>query len=169
MKNNSISRMLTAAGSMMVVCVVLALGTSAVAQEPIQGSWIFTLSSSPGGGPPFSAVASFAAGGVFLATGQGDRAIGASDHPVSELHGSWERITANRYGSTTYFFALDPATGHAVGMLQTNQVFRLTSRNTLEGAANASFCDLQGENCVPIPGVSTVTGKRMIVQNQPPL
>jgi hypothetical protein len=69
---NSISRILTATGSMMVVCVVLALGTSAVAQEPIQGSWIFTLSSSSGGGPPFTAVASFAAGGVFVATGQND-------------------------------------------------------------------------------------------------
>jgi hypothetical protein len=169
MKNKSISRMLTAACPMMVVCGVLALGASAVAQEPIQGSWIFTLSSSPGGGPPFSAVASFATGGVFLATGQNDRTLGTGDHPASELHGSWERIRGDRYGSTTYFFALDPTTGQAVGMLQTNQVFRLTSRNTLEGAANASFCDLQGENCVPIPGVSTVTGKRMIVKDLPAL
>jgi hypothetical protein len=167
---NSISRMLTATGSMLVVCVVLALGGSAVAQEPIQGSWIFTLSSSVGGGPPFSAVASFAAGGVFLATGQNDRAMGgALDHPVSELHGRWKRIRGDRYGSTTYFFALDPMTGQAVGMLQTNQVFRLTSRNTLEGAANANMCDLHGENCTPIPGVSTVTGKRMIVKDLPNL
>jgi hypothetical protein len=167
---NSISRTLTATGSMMVVCVVLALGHSAAAQEPIQGSWIFTLSSSAGGGPPFTAVASFAAGGVFLATGQNDRAMGgALDHPVSELHGRWERIRGDRYGSTTYFFALDPTTGQAVGMLQTNQVFRLTGRNTLEGAANVSVCDLHGENCTPIPGVSTVTGKRMIVKNLPPL
>ena len=168
MKNKSISRMLSAAGPMMVVCVVLALGASAVAQEPIQGSWIFTLTPGPEGGPagpgPFSAVASFAAGGVFIATGQNDRGV----VPVSELHGSWERIRGDRYGSTTYFFAFDP-TGHAVGMLQTNQVFRLTSRNTLEGAANASFCDLQGQNCVPLPGVSTVTGKRMIVENLPTL
>ena len=88
---------------------------------------------------------------------------------MSELHGTWERITANRYGSTTYFFALDPTTGLAVGMLQTNQAFKLTSKDTLVGSANASFCDLQGENCVPIPGVATSTGKRMILVNQPPL
>ena len=160
---NSISRMLTAAGSMMVVCV-LALGASAAAQEPIQGSWIFTLTPPSGGGDPFSAVASFAAGGVFLATGQNDRGVA----PVSELHGIWKRIAENRYGSTTYFFAFDP-TGHAVGMLQTNQVFQLTKRNELIGAANLSMCDLHGENCTPLPGVSTVTGKRMIVTDLPTL
>ena len=136
---------------------------------PIEGSWILTLSSSPGGGPPFTAIASFGAGGVFIATGQNDRGLGAGDHPASELHGTWERMPGNSYGSTTYFFALDPTTGQAVGMLQTNQAFKLTSKDTLVGSANASFCDLQGENCVPIPGVSTSTGKRMIVQNQPPL
>jgi hypothetical protein len=170
MKNKSLSRILKASSPILVVCacVVMTLGASAMAQAPIQGSWIFTLTPGPEGGPAgagaFSAVASFAAGGVFLATGQNDRAV----VPVSELHGSWERITRDRYGSTAYFFAFDP-TGHAVGMLQTNQVFQLTSRDTLVGAANASLCNLQGENCVPLPGVSTVTGKRMIVKDLPPL
>jgi hypothetical protein len=164
MKNKSISRMLRAASPMLLVCVVLALSASAVAQAPIQGSWIFTLTPPPGGGDPFSAVASFADGGVFVATGQNDRGVA----PVSELHGSWERIARDLYGSTTYFFAFDP-TGHAVGMLQTNQVFRLTRRNTLVGAANLSLCDLQGENCAPLPGVSTVVGKRMIVKDLPNL
>lgn len=168
MKNKWISRTLKTASPVLVVCVVLALGASASAQAPIQGSWIFTLTPGPEGGPagpgPFAAVASFAAGGVFLATGQNDRGV----VPVSELHGSWERIARDLYGSTAYFFAFDP-TGHAVGMLQTNQVFHLTSRNALIGAANASFCDLQGENCVPLPGVSTVVGKRMIVKDLPNL
>ena len=68
MKHESISRILTAATPMLIVCVVLALGATAVAQDPIQGSWIFTVTPAPGGPPPFSAVASFAAGGVFLAT-----------------------------------------------------------------------------------------------------
>jgi hypothetical protein len=168
LKNRSISRVLKFASPILVVCVVLAFGVPAVAQARIQGSWIFTLTPGPEGGPagpgPFTAVASFAAGGVFLATGQNDRGV----VPVSELHGSWQRIAPDLYGSTTYFFAFDP-TGHAVGMLQTNQVFHLTSRNTLVGAANASFCDLQGENCVPLPGVSAVVGKRMIVKDLPNL
>ena len=38
MKNESISGMLKAAGPILVVCVVLTLGASAVAQAPIQGS-----------------------------------------------------------------------------------------------------------------------------------
>jgi hypothetical protein len=162
MKHNLISRISMAAASRLIVCVVLALGASAAAQEPIQGSWIFTLTPPTGGGSPFSAVASFAAGGVFLATGENDRAVA----PVSELHGSWERIIGNRYGSTAYFFAFDP-TGHAVGMLQTNQVFQLTSKNELVGLANLNVCDIHGGNCTPLPGVSTVTGKRMIVQGLP--
>jgi hypothetical protein len=161
MKHNSISRILTAAMPILIVCVVLALGASAGAQEPIQGSWIFTLTPAPGGPPPFSAVASFAAGGVFLATGSDDRV-----NPASELHGTWERITQNRYGSITYFFVFDP-TGHAVGMLQTNQIFQLTSKNALVGVGDLSVCDVHGENCTPIPGLSTITGKRMIVQNLP--
>jgi len=38
MKHESISRILTAATPMLIVCVVLALGATAVAQDPIQGS-----------------------------------------------------------------------------------------------------------------------------------
>jgi len=161
MKHKSISRILTAGMPMLIVCVVLAVSAAAAAQEPIQGSWIFTVTPAPGGPPPFSAVASFAAGGVFLATGSDDRVI-----PASELHGSWARIRENRYGSTTYFFVFDP-TGHAVGMLQTSQVFQLTSKNELVGLVNSSVCDIHGENCTPLPGLGTLTGKRMIVKDLP--
>jgi hypothetical protein len=62
--------------------------------------------------------------------------------------------------------AFDSA-GIATGMLQTNQVFQLTSKDELVGLANLNVCDIRGENCTPLPGVSTVTGKRMIVQNLP--
>ncbi len=161
MKHTSISRILTAATPMLIACVVLALGASAAAQEPIQGSWIFTVTPGPGGPPPFSAVASFAAGGVFLATGSDDRV-----NPASELHGSWERIPRNRYGSTTYFFVFDP-TGHAVGMLLTHQVFQLASKNALVGVGDLSVCDLHGDNCAPLPGISTIAGKRMIFTKIP--
>jgi len=84
MKHKSISRILTAGMPMLIVCVVLAVSAAAAAQEPIQGSWIFTVTPAPGGPPPFSAVASFSAGGVFVATGSDDRV-----NPASELHGSW--------------------------------------------------------------------------------
>ena len=161
MNHKLISRILTAAAPMLIACIVLAVGVSAAAQEPIQGSWIFTVTPAPGGPPPFSAVASFAAGGVLLATGEDDRV-----NPASELHGSWDRIPGNRYGSTTYFFVFDP-TGHAVGMLLTHQVFQLTSKNDLVGVGDLSACDVHGQNCTLLPGNSTITGKRMIVTDLP--
>jgi hypothetical protein len=67
---------------------------------------------------------------------------------------------------TAYFFVFDP-TGHAVGMLQTSQVFQLTSKNELVGLVNLSACDIHGENCTPLPGLGTLTGKRMIVKDLP--
>jgi len=162
MKHNSISRILTAATPMLIVCIVLALGAAAAAQDPIQGSWLLVVTPPPGAGSPFSAMGSFAAGGVFLGTGEGDRAV----HPVSEVHGSWERITGNRYGSIAYLYAFD-STGHPVGMLQNHQVFQLTSKNELVGYAVVNFCDIHGENCTPFPGVGTLTGKRMLVTDLP--
>jgi hypothetical protein len=161
MKLKSISRILTAVTPMLMLCVVLSLGATAAAQEPIQGSWIFTVTPAPGGPPPFSAVASFAAGGVFLATGEDDRV-----NPASELHGSWDRIPGNRYGSTTYFFVFD-LTRHAIGMLLTHQVFQLTSKNDLVGVGDLSACDVHGQNCTLLAGISTITGKRMIVTDLP--
>ena len=87
MKHNSISRILTAATPMLIVCIVLALGAAAAAQESIQGSWILVVTPPPELASPFSAITSFAAGGVYLATGENDRGVA----PGSELHGSWER------------------------------------------------------------------------------
>ena len=65
---------------------VMAQGIAA----PVEGSWIFFLTPPPEGGPAgnnsFTALVSFAAGGVWLGTGTNDRIA-----PVSELHGVWER------------------------------------------------------------------------------
>ena len=78
-----------------------------VLSSPIEGSWIFTIERI-NQGFSFTAVASFTAGGVFLATGSIDRL-----NPISPLHGSWKRTDSHRFDSTTYFFAFDPA-GNAV-------------------------------------------------------
>lgn len=162
MKHNSISRILTAATPMLIVCIVLTLSAAAAAQDPIEGSWLLIVTPPPGAGSPFSAMSSFAAGGVFLGTGEGDRGV----HPVSEVQGSWERITGNRYGSIAYLYAFD-STGHAVGMLQNHQVFLLTGKNELIGYAIVSACDIHGENCTALPGLGTLTGKRMIIRGLP--
>jgi hypothetical protein len=123
---------------------------------PIEGSWILSIDAGP---VYFTAVGSFSAGGVFSGTGSLDRI-----NPVSTLMGSWKRTGANRFDSTAYFFAFDPA-GNAVAMLKTNQTFHLNSRNQLVGAALVFSCNLEGENCVSVsPEPSKVTGKRVVVE-----
>ncbi len=126
--------------------------------SPIQGSWIFSIDRY-NQGTTFTAVASFAAGGVFLATGSGDRI-----DPISPLYGTWKHTGRNRYDSTTYFFAFDPA-GHPVAMIKTNQVFHFKSRNTLVGSGVGFACNLQGQNCVSVPAVSIhIKARRVIVE-----
>jgi hypothetical protein len=100
---------------------------------------------------------------VFLATGSNDRV-----NPVSPLYGSWQCIRRHRFSSTTYFFAFDPANpnGAAVAMLKTNQVFQLKNRDELVGAGDLSSCDLQGRNCVNIPGGTIqIRGRRIVPEN----
>ena len=124
--------------------------------SPIEGSWIFSVDAGP---VSFTALASFSAGGVFFGTGSLDRV-----NPVSTLTGSWKRSGPNRFDSTSYFLAFDPA-GNAVAMLKANQVFQLKGRNELVGAALVYSCNLQGENCVSVsPTPSKVTGRRVLVE-----
>jgi hypothetical protein len=131
-------------GAFTVIALVLpALNSTVSAQtgspSAIEGSWILT-NERINQGFTFTALASFTAGGVFLATGSIDRL-----NPISPLHGSWQRTDANRFDSTTYFFAFDPA-GNAVAMIKTNQVFQLTNENELVGSGVGYACDLQGQN-----------------------
>ena len=126
------------------------------AASPIEGSWILSIDA---GTVSFTAFASFSGGGVFSGTGSLDRV-----NPVSTLMGSWKRTGPNRFESTAYFFAFDPA-GNAVAMLKTNQIFYLNGRNELAGASLVFSCDLQGEHCVSVSSEpSKVTGKRMVVE-----
>jgi hypothetical protein len=92
-----------------VTILALAIGginAAAVAQAPglsapIEGSWIFTITGTQDPTLSFTAVSSFAAGGVFVATGSNDRI-----NPVSPLYGSWNRIGPNSFGSTTFLLRL---------------------------------------------------------------
>src|SRR5689334_25167186 len=60
---------------------------------PIEGTWILTIDR-VSQGFSFSALQSFTAGGVTLATGTADR---TAPPPISPLYGSWRRTGHNRY------------------------------------------------------------------------
>ncbi len=131
---------------------------------PIEGSWIFAVTRINDLPASFTAVASFTAGGVFLATGSNDHL--SSPGPVSPLYGSWKRTERNLYISTTNFFAFRPDTGEAVFMLKAVQTFKLTSCDELVGVGEAWACDVQGQNCqrTPIADI-TIKATRIIPQN----
>jgi hypothetical protein len=157
-----------ALGKLLSVFSIVALSgagltPSAVAQDDrrrgngsqIEGSWILKNERINQQGFTFTAVASFAAGGVW-------QAVGSIDPQNSPLYGSWERTRQNRYDSTSYFFVFDPA-GNAVAMIKVNQTFELTTRDELIGSGVGFACNLQGENCVSVPEVTIrITGRRIV-------
>jgi hypothetical protein len=76
-----------------------------------------------------------------LATGSLDKL-----NPISPIYGSWKRTGHNRVAVTVYFFLFDPL-GNPVGMLKTNETFRLNGQNKLVGSGSSFVCDVDGENC----------------------
>jgi phosphate/sulfate permease len=153
--------------SAVLAAVVASISPSATAQEgsavsaPIEGSWVFSITRINDVPVSFTAVASFTAGGVFLATGSNDHLN--SPGPVSPLYGSWQRTEGNLYLATAQFFAFRPDTGQAVIMLRAVQTFKMTSRNELVGVGEAWACSVQGQDCqrTPIADI-TITATRII-------
>jgi hypothetical protein len=127
---------------------------------PVQGTWLNTITRINQGGATFTAVVSFAGGGVWQATGSDDHQNGG----VSTLFGSWKRIGENLYSSRAYFFAFDPS-GNPVVMLRVDQVQRLVNKNQLEGVGKSYACSLQGngKDCVRAPEADiTFTADRVV-------
>src|SRR5215467_5556955 len=91
---------------------------------PIEGTWIFTIDR-VSQGFSFSALQSFTAGGVTLATGTVDR---TPPPPISPLYGSWRRTGRNSYSAAICFFAFDPA-GNAVAMIKTIETFQMVDKD----------------------------------------
>jgi hypothetical protein len=130
----------------------------------IQGTWLTAITRINQTGANFTAVVSFAAGGVWQATGANDRLNGG----VSPLYGSWGRIKGNRYSSTAYFFAFDPS-GNPVVLLRVDQTYKLNNQNQLEGVGEGYVCSLQGngQDCVRTPEVDiSFTADRIVPPGQ---
>ena len=127
---------------------------------PIEGTWIMTIHR-VNQGITFSALQSFTAGGVTLATGTVDR---TPPPPISPLYGSWKRTGHNRYAATICFFLFDDA-GNALGMFKTPSSFRMEDDNHLTGSGTGLACDVNGDNCVDINSTTiTFTGKRLMAE-----
>jgi|SRR5215471_15331840 len=153
--------------SAILAASVAGLSTAAKAQDersglaaPIEGTWILNIHRVTQGFT-FSALQSFTAGGVTVATGTVDR---NPPPPISPLYGSWRRIEDNSYAATICFFIFDSA-GNALGMIKTNETFRLTDDNHVTGTGEAFLCDINGDNCVGVNLPITITGKRLIAQS----
>ena len=133
-----------------------ARGSSQGVDDPIEGSWICKIDR-VGQGDSFTALTSFTAGGVVVATGSMDKV-----NPISPVYGSWKRTGSNRVAVAIYFFLFDPV-GNPVGMLKTNEIFLLNGRKQLRGAGSSFVCDVEGHNCSNhgTEALIAITGKRI--------
>jgi hypothetical protein len=110
----------------------------------------------------FTALQSFTAGGVTLATGTADR---TPPPPISPLYGTWKRVGENSYATSLSFFIFDEA-GNAVAMLQNYETFHLNAHDHIVGTGEAYLCDTNGDNCVNANSPITFTGKLMNAQHR---
>jgi hypothetical protein len=149
---------------------LLAVGPLAVAQSgpgdsqggqaaSIEGTWILSIHRVPQG-ITFSALQSFTAGGVTVATGTIDR---TPPPPISPLYGSWRRAGDNTYVASICFFVFDAA-GNALAMIKTPEAFQMVDDNNLTGSGTGFVCDINGDHCVNINSTIAITGKRLIAQ-----
>jgi hypothetical protein len=130
----------------------------------IEGTWIFSIHRVVTG-INFTALQSFTAGGVTLATGSGDRLPAPTmrpySPPISPLYGSWRSVDDNTYVATINFFAFDSA-GNPVAMIQNTETLRLKDDNTITGTGTAFQCYVDGSNCMVLPPFAiSFCGKRL--------
>ena len=126
---------------------------------PIEGTWIMQVHRVQQN-ISFTAMQSFTAGGVAVATGTIDR---IPPPAISPLYGTWKRIGGNRYANSLSFFIFDGA-GNAVAMLQNYSTFELNADDEIVGTGEAYVCEPTGDNCVDTNTSITFTGKRMNAQ-----
>jgi hypothetical protein len=169
---NPIRFAITLAGAVLCALPNLAIAQSGPGDSQggqaaaIEGTWIVSIHRTVTG-VTFSALQSFTAGGVTLATGSGDRLPAPTSPPysppISPLYGSWVRTDNNTYAVVICFFLFDSA-GNPAGMIQTPETLHVTGDNSLVGTGSGLFCDVNGDNCVNINSPITITGKRLIAQ-----
>jgi hypothetical protein len=131
----------------------------ATTDSQIVGTWLFTITPPAAAGfAPFTALASFARGGVFLGSTQNDQ-----QPPLTGAQqGTWKRTGDHEFSSTQISFAQ----GAQTFTFKVNAVYHLEDGkpNQLEGVGQLSICDASVNNCHPLPGCATIQGKRLEVE-----
>jgi hypothetical protein len=156
-----VRRLLMAPLGLLLVTALLAAAKAqaqdgAVQRRPVEGSWIATVKAL-NGSFSFTALVSFAAGGVWLATGSNDRII-----PNSPLYGSWKHKGDNRFLATADFFTFD-SIGNAIAMNHIVQEAELKHDGELVVVGEFSVCDVQGESCQRTPQADfSFTARRIV-------
>jgi hypothetical protein len=130
--------------------------------EPIEGTWLVTVTPPPGGPPAYFGIASFARGGVM--TTAPDPSVGPG--VTSTGQGSWEKAFPGQFTSTHMAFIYG-AGGAIVSTIKINSTYRTTGKNLFDGFGQLQICDATGNNCffpgspgVP-PGCATLHGTRL--------
>jgi hypothetical protein len=117
----------------------------------IEGAWFETIST-PQGVPLFTALQSFAAGGV--------TSTAATLGPTSGC-GSWKLVDNETYVVSWYFFVLSSPSSS----VRVNATLKVSNDgNSIKGTATSFNCDQNGDSCVVNPGLVNVAGKRVIAQ-----
>ena len=126
---------------------------------PIEGTWTLSIHRVVTG-IDFTALQSFTAGGVVVATGSIDKTLLPG---ISPLIGSWKTADENSYFATLCAFVFDP-TGKPLFMIKTNETFHLSDDDTIiSGNGTAFQCNVDGSGCTPQPQLAiTLKGTRLI-------
>jgi hypothetical protein len=125
------------------------------------GAWIGTITSGPGGPPPFRVLMTFTSDGNFIGTADGDSFAGGSPSL-----GVWERVgdpSSRKYAATflQIFYATDSSPTALVKVRQTFILNRLG--NTMEGPATVDIFLPDGT----LVFAGTATGTATRIQSEP--
>jgi hypothetical protein len=146
------------------LAVLIGMGGMSYAQDIDDnthlGTWIVTLTPPAASGrPAFSALLTFASGGAFIASTQNDHLVPSSD----VQQGSWRRGDHGEINSSQLVFVYAP-TGMAVGTSKVRATYDFPDAESLTGQGQLLRCDLNGANCIVAPGLASIEGKRVEVE-----
>jgi hypothetical protein len=147
------------------LAVLVVLGITAYAQDADNnthlGTWMVKVTPPAASGhPAFNALITFSGGGAFIASTQNDHLI-----PNSGVQqGTWIRTSTGSIESIELAFVYAP-TGLALdATVKVRATYDFPDADNLTGQGQLARCDQNGANCMALPGLASITGKRVEVE-----